>query len=171
MLKGNQIVLTELRLEDSALLFEWINNPVTARFNAPYKPVHNLCHDRWFEQVQHDTSRIIFAIRKRDGRLLGFVQLINIDPIHRSAELTIRIGDEGNRGQGAGSEAVKLIVDFAFRDRNLQRIWVRVFATNKRAIRAYERAGMQKEGTLRRARFIDGAWVDELVMAVLRDEP
>jgi RimJ/RimL family protein N-acetyltransferase len=164
-------LLTELRPEDSPHLFEWINDPQTARFNAPYKPVHAVSHDKWFESVLHDANRIIFAIREPRGKLLGFVQLIDIDPIHRSAELTIRIGDDKNRSQGAGSDAVKLITDFAFRERNLQRIWLRVFATNKRAMRAYEKAGLKKEGTLRRARYIDGKWVDEIVMAVLRAKP
>jgi RimJ/RimL family protein N-acetyltransferase len=171
MLKGRHIVLAELRSEDSSHLFRWINDPQTARFNGPYKPVHAASHDKWFENVLRDTNRIIFAIRNLKGRLLGFVQLIDIDPIHRTAELTIRIGNDENRNQGAGSEAVELIVDFAFRDRNLQRVWLRVFATNKRAIRAYEKAGLKKEGLSRRARFIDGRWVDEILMAVLRDKP
>ena len=138
MLRGRHIVLTELRSEDSPRLFRWINDPQTVRFNAPYKPIHAASHAKWFERVLGDPKRIIFAIRNPTGGLLGFVQLIDVDPIHRSAELTIRIGDDKNRNHGAGSEAVKLIVDFAFRDCNLQRVWLHVFATNKRAIRAYE---------------------------------
>jgi RimJ/RimL family protein N-acetyltransferase len=171
MLKGRCIDLTELRSEDSADLFGWINDPQTVQFNAPFTPVHAASHDKWFEDILGDPKRIIFAIRKPKGRLLGVVQLIDIDPVHRTAELTIRIGDEKNRNQGAGSEAVKLVVDFAFRNRNLQRVWLRVFATNKRAIRAYEKAGVKQEGILRRSRFIDGRWVDEIVMAILRDKP
>ena len=122
MLKGRHIALTELRSEDSPRLFGWINDPKTVRFNAPYKPVHAASHAKWFENVLGDPKRIIFAIRNPKGGLLGFVQLIDVDPIHRSAELTIRIGADKNRNHGAGSEAVKLIVDFAFRDCNLQRV-------------------------------------------------
>jgi RimJ/RimL family protein N-acetyltransferase len=62
-----------------------------------------------------------------------------------------------------------LATDFAFRDRNLQRIWLTVFADNPRAIRAYEKAGFEMEGTLRRAYFVDGRWRDAAIMAKLRD--
>src|SRR6185312_14337415 len=96
--------------------------------------------------------------------------LINIHPIHRLAELSIRIGTEADRSQGFGTAALKAALDFAWRDLNLQRVWLRVFASNERAITAYTRAGFQKEGVLRRAAWINGAWQNEIVMAVLREQ-
>ena len=172
MLKGQTVALTELRHEDSETLFRWINDPETVRFNAAYAPVHAPNHASWFETIAKDSSRIVFAIRKiADPNIIGMLQIANVHPIHRSAEIIIRIGDEKNRGLGAGSEAVKLATHFAFHDRNLQRVWLRVFAGNPRAIRAYEKAGLQVEGRLRRACFIDGKWVDELVMAALAEMP
>lgn len=170
MLTGTKICLTELRYEDSEALFTWINDPDTVRFNAPYAPVHEPGHTAWLEKVTKDPSRIVFGIRDLEGQhLVGVVQLIDLHPIHRSAELVIRIGTDTDRGRGLGTEAVKLAIKFGFRHRNLQRIWLRVFADNPRAIRAYEKAGLQREGTLQRACFIDGTWRDEVVMAVLTD--
>jgi RimJ/RimL family protein N-acetyltransferase len=170
MITGQKIALTELRPDDSSILFRWINDPATVRFNAPFSPVHAPNHAAWFDAVTKDASRIVFAIRLLTApQIIGVVQLIDLHPIHRSAELVIRIGDERSRGLGAGSEAVSMACKFAFHDRNLQRIWLRVFADNTRAIRAYEKAGLQIEGRLRRACFIDGCWVDEIVMAKLTD--
>lgn len=170
MLTGNKIGLTELRYEDSETLFAWINDPAIVRFNAPYAPVHEPSHSAWLKQVTTDPSRIVFGIRDIEGlRLVGIVQLIDLHQIHRSAELIIRIGSDTDRGRGLGTEAVKLAIEFGFRHRNLQRIWLRVFADNLRAIRAYEKAGLQREGTLQRACFIDGKWQDEVVMAILAD--
>lgn len=170
MLTGIRIGLTELRYDDSETLFAWINDPETIRFNAPYGPVHEPGHIAWLKAVAKDPSRIVFGIRKlKERRLIGVVQLIDLHPIHRSAELVIRIGAETDRGRGLGTEAVRLAIEFGFRHRNLQRLWLRVFADNIRAIRAYEKAGMQREGTLHRACFIDGQWRDEVVMAVLAD--
>jgi ribosomal-protein-alanine N-acetyltransferase len=164
------VVLTELRDGDSPALFAWINDPRTVRFNAPYAPVHAPDHDAWFRAVTRDSSRIMFAIRSSlDARILGTVQLIDLQAIHRTAELVIRIGNEDDRGKGIGSRAVALAINYAFRHRNLQRVWLRVFAHNAQAIRAYEKAGMQIEGRMRRACFIDGAFVDELIMAKLAD--
>lgn len=170
MLTGTRIGLTELRFDDSETLFAWINDPETVRFNAPYTPIHEPSHAAWLDKVTKDPSRAVFGIRELEGqRLIGVLQLIDMHPIHRCAELVIRIGSDADRGRGLGSEAVSLAIEFSFRHRNLQRVWLRVFADNIRAIRAYEKAGLQREGILRRACFIDGQWRDEVVMAVLAD--
>jgi RimJ/RimL family protein N-acetyltransferase len=55
-------------------------------------------------------------------------------------------------------------------DLNLHRIWLRVYATNARAIRVYAKAGLHQEGVMREAAWIDGAWVDEVLMASLTEE-
>lgn len=170
MIEGRLVLLTELRDEDSPLLFQWINSPEIVHFSAPYTPIHSPNHHAWFDAVTKAMDRIIFAIRTvGECNLIGMVQLIGIHPIHRSAELVIRIGDEARRNEGRGSEAVKLTTDFAFKHRNLQRVWLRVFADNGRAIRAYEKAGFKIEGTMVRACFIDGRWRDEIIMATLQD--
>ncbi len=172
MLIGERVALTELRRTDLETLFAWINDPDTVRFNAPYSPVHEIGHLAWFDKVTNDPTRIVFGIRDLDsGRILGVLQLINLQPIHRSAELVIRVGSDDDRGRGYGTEAVRLATDFAFRDRNLQRIWLRVFSDNARAIRVYEKAGLRQEGLLRRSCFIDGRWRDEIIMAVLAGSP
>lgn len=166
---GASVVLTETRPEDKEALFRWINDPATVRFNAPYRPVGWESHSAWFGGLGSNPSRIEFAIRRRGSpEIIGLLQLLDIHPVHRSAELVIRIGEEGRRGQGYGSEAVKLALQFAWNDLNLNRVWLRVFASNKRAVRAYEKAGLEQEGRMRKAAFIDGAWLDEIIMAALK---
>lgn len=96
---------------------------------------------------------------------IGIIQFIDIHPVHRAAELTTRIGVEADRGQGYGTEAVALALDFARRDLNLNRVWLRVYATNKPAMRIYQKTGFVEEGVMRKAAWINGAWVDQIVMA------
>jgi RimJ/RimL family protein N-acetyltransferase len=170
LIKGTRICLTEVRREDSETMYRWINDAETVRYNAPYSPVSWANHGAWFDGLGKNPSRVVLAIRSiEDQAIIGVIQLLDIHPVHRTAELTTRIGDDKHRGKGHGTEALKLAISFAWRDLNLQRIWLRVFATNARAIRAYEKAGFTTEGTLRRAAWIDGQWVDELAMAVLRE--
>ena len=172
MLKGDAVALTELRAQDSEILFRWINDPDVVRFNAPFAPVHEPNHAAWFDAIVKATDRIVFAIRRVGApAIVGVLQLTSLHPIHRSAELIVRIGEERDRGRGLGSEAARLAIDFAFRHRNLQRVWLRVFADNPRAIRAYEKAGLTIEGRLRRSCFINGDWVDEIIMARLAPTP
>jgi RimJ/RimL family protein N-acetyltransferase len=172
MIRAGAVVLTELRTQDSAALRRWINDARTTRFNAPWRPVAPSAHEAWFESVGRDPAKVALAIRAApDGPALGVVQLLDIHPVHRSAQLTIRIGDEADRGKGYGVDALTGALDFAWRDLNLRRVWLHVFADNDRAIRAYARAGFVREGLLRGSAWIDGAWRDEIVMAVLRPDP
>lgn len=170
MLRKKHIILTPLDADDLPKLWGWINEREQVLFNAPYKPVHENQHREWFEAVQRRNDIVIFGIRLREtNMLIGVCQLRNIDYIHRNAELQIRIGEVAQRGQGYRTEAVKLLLDFAFKDLNLHRVSLHVFGGNLAAVRAYEKAGFVKEGLLRHAAHIDGQYVDVHVMGILRE--
>jgi RimJ/RimL family protein N-acetyltransferase len=162
----SELRLDSLRAEDSDILFAWINNPELVKFNAPFAPVSREAHDRWFNEAGKRSNARIFAIRT--DRLVGTVQLIDIHPVHRSAELTIRLAPE-SLGQGIGPKALGKLFEIARSELNLHRIWLRVFADNTRAIRAYENVGMTREGIMREAANIDGVWKDVIVMGIILD--
>ena len=171
MLKSKDVFLSPLRLEDSKVLFDWINDRDLVIFNSPYKPVHEASHQSWFNSVANRTDLVIFAIRAlKDQRLIGTCHLSGISPVHRSAELQIRLGGIDDRGHGFGTQAVRLLFDFGFKDLNLNRIYLHVFDFNKAAIRVYEKAGMKQEGLLKEAVFIDGKFCDMVCMAILRSD-
>jgi UDP-4-amino-4,6-dideoxy-N-acetyl-beta-L-altrosamine N-acetyltransferase len=161
------VELTSLQAEDSSLLFTWINDQALVELSAPFRPVSQAEHDVWFEQIRQRQDVRIFGIRE-EGRLVGSCQLHSIHPVHRSAELQIRIGSDEARGRGVGREALRQLLRYGFEELDLHRIYLHVFVTNERAIRAYERAGFRREGILREAALIDGAWIDVVLMAVLR---
>ena len=163
------VELTPLRPEDSPFLFEWINNSALVTLSAPFREISRAEHDAWFEQVRQREDVRIFGIREED-RLVGSCQLHSIHPVHRSAELQIRIGAEDAQGRGVGREALRQLLRYGFEDLELHRIYLHVFVTNDRAIRLYERAGFRREGVLREAALIEGAWVDLVLMAVLRHD-
>ena len=63
---------------------------------------------------------------------------------------------------------MRTLVGFAFEEMNLNRIQLEVFDFNARAIRAYEKVGFQREGTLREAHYQRGAYLDVELMSILR---
>lgn len=171
MLESENIVLTALKKEDSPILFEWINDRDLVHYNGPYTPVHESQHQAWFESLKNRDNEYIFAIRLKEGdQLIGSCKLINLNSIHSHAELQIRIGAKGMQGKGYGVEAVKLLLEFAFKELNLHRIWLEVFTTNERAIKAYEKCGFQREGVLRDGIHINGEYIDSIIMGILRSE-
>jgi RimJ/RimL family protein N-acetyltransferase len=171
MCNSPQIRLAPLSEEDLPSLWDWINDRELVHFNAPYKPVHKIDHQKWFESISNRKDMVIFGIRLIENDLLiGTCQLHSIHPIHRTAELQIRIGTVKEQGKGYGTKAVRLLLDFAFKDLNLRRVFLHVFSSNTRAISAYENAGFKREGLLRQDAFIDNGYVDVVVMGILREE-
>ena len=166
-----RVTLSAITMGDAPVLFRWINDRDLVLFNSAYRPVHESSHREWVAGLSRRRDLVAFGIRLKQGaKLIGVCQLTGINPVSRSAELQIRIGDAAARGRGLGLEAVRLLAAFGFRDLNLHRIALQVFATNTRAIKTYEAAGFRHEGTLRDAAYIDGRFVDVRVMAVLENE-
>jgi len=171
MLKTNRITLTSITEDDLPVLFDWINDREQVLLNAPYKPIVDSRHRAWFDSIQTRNDLVIFGIRLLEtNKLIGSCQLHNINYIHRSAELQIRLGDNSEWGLGYGTEAVRLLLDFAFKDLNLKKVHLHVFSTNSRAIGVYEKVGFVREGLLRKAAHVDGAYIDVVVMGILREE-
>jgi diamine N-acetyltransferase len=165
---GARVRLTPLEESDLPILFEWINDRDLVLLSSPFSPVSQADHRRWFDDIRGRVDTYIFAIRRHGHAApIGTCQLHHVSRIHRSAELQIRIGDRDARGHGLGTEAVRLLVQFGFNELQLHRIALHVFVSNTVAQRAYEKAGFVREGVLRDSAFVDGRYVDTVVMAIL----
>ena len=167
-----QISLRPLRNEDCDLLYQWITDRELFILNTSYHPISEADHYAWMgAMMRKSTNQVLFVIEEnKSGKAIGTCQLRNINWRYQNAELQIRIGDRQFHGYGYGTGAVRLLTHFGFADLNLHRIYLHVFSTNERAIKAYSKCGFLKEGLLRQASFIDGHWVDVVVMGLLRGE-
>jgi RimJ/RimL family protein N-acetyltransferase len=114
---------------------------------------------------------MVIEIRQEDGwQPIGNCGFHNIDGRCRSAEVGLFIGEKELWGQGYGTEVMQLLLKHAFETLNLNRLSLDVYETNPGAIRAYEKAGFVQEGRKRQGMYLDGKYVDILIMSVLRDE-
>jgi RimJ/RimL family protein N-acetyltransferase len=169
MLIGSKVTIGPFVPEDYAAMYCWANDVVAARLDGAFRPVNLSDVVDQCESVGKDPSRVMFAIRKRaETAIIGYLLIQNINGVHRSADIGIRIGNESNRGNGYGREALTMALDYCWRHLNLNRVSLIVFRNNPRAINAYRAAGLRVEGRLKKFFFIDGAWVDVLIMAALR---
>ena len=155
MFLGPRITLGAFVPDDYGAMYCWANDIAAARLDGAFRPV-NLRDVIASCETGSDASRVMLAIRQR------------INAVHRSADLGIRIGDERHRGQGFGKEALAIALNYCWNHLNLERVGLVVFRHNTRAIAAYSACGFKKEGTLKRFLFVDGAWVDLVLMAAFR---
>ena len=118
-----------------------------------------------------DPNKVEFHLRTlADDRLIGFVALHSIEWNNGAGVLAVGIGEPKYRGKGYGTDALRLMLHYAFHELNLFRIGLDVIATNTRAIHTYEKLGFQHEGQMRGAVLRDGRRSDRIFMGILRDE-
>jgi RimJ/RimL family protein N-acetyltransferase len=112
-----------------------------------------------------------FSIRSAaDNQLLGDINLDVVNWNMRDSFVGLGIGPRDFWGKGYGTEAMNLILQYAFTEINLHRVTLTVFEYNPRAIRSYEKAGFRYEGRQREAILREGKRWDILFMSVLREE-
>lgn len=120
---------------------------------------------------QPDPNSVVFHIRTLDeDRLIGFVALHSIEWNNGAGMLSIGIGAPDYRSKGHGSDALRLVLRYAFHELNLFRLGLDVTEINTRAIRAYQKVGFQQEGIVRGAVLRDGRRHDLILMGLLREE-
>jgi RimJ/RimL family protein N-acetyltransferase len=118
---------------------------------------------RWVQRLlDQDYAWII-----ETGTLIGEVRLDRVDLRDRRASPAIGIEDRTQLGIGLGTEAIALVLGYAFNVVGLHWVSARVVDYNARAIRAYEKCGFVVEGREREAALVDGMWHDDVMMAVL----
>lgn len=174
MIYGTRIRLRAIERSDLPLFVGWLNNPEVRQGLAHYRPFSQVEEERWFENMLErpgDEHPMVIEISEGDlWRPIGNCSYMDIDWRNRLAEVGIFIGEVGLWNQGYGSEAMVLLLKHGFDTLNLNRIFLRVFESNPRAIRCYEKAGFVLEGRLRQAEFQAGQFVDVLLMSILRQE-
>ena len=173
MLQGEKVILRSLERNDLELLWEF-NNDVEVELASGGDPPMPQSLERLRAQFDakagkggRDGTR--FAIEV-DGKFIGHCALFQFDEVANTCELGITIGDKAYWGRGYGREAIQLLLDYAFRLRNVRRVYLSVNGNNERAIRAYRACGFVEEGRLRAHVWNNDQYVDLVYMGILRDE-
>lgn len=139
---------------------------------APARPQSPDQIRKKYEAAEKDKDKqFYFAIRARaDGRLLGFVKLFDLSWNHGNGSILIGLGSPEDRGRGYGSEALRMILRYAFGELNLHRVTAGVLGYNVGALRFFERAGFRVEVRQRQAVHRYGRRWDEVILGLLREE-
>ena len=123
------------------------------------------------EYKSEHPNMVLFAIRTLvEDKPIGFVDLNGFQGMHGDAFIGIGLGEPDFWGQGYGTDAMRVVVRYAFIALNLHRVSLNVFEYNLRAIRSYEKAGFTIEGRLKSAMQRDGKRWDWFYMGLLRSD-
>lgn len=123
------------------------------------------------KMASHPDETIQFTIcLLGQNESIGGVGLREVDRLNGSAEVSIFISKPSEWSKGLGTDAMHVMLDFAFGELRLERVWLRVFDYNRRAARSYEKAGFVREVLLRHDRFHRGKHHDTDLMAIVRPD-
>ena len=173
MLEGTKVNLRAPEMDDLERNARWVNDREVTRFLAMRYAMSRLAEESWLrgragQPLSYENA--LFAIETKDGRHIGNVGLERTVPEDRKAMLGILIGEKDCWSQGYGTDAIVTLLRFGFDEMNLNKVWLTCYAFNHRGQACYRKCGFVEEGRLREARYTEGAYHDEVLMSVLRDE-
>ncbi len=173
MLKGDKIILRPMRREYLDKYWEYQNDvelQLLAGSGAVLPMEYERLAARFDEHLKRDRNEIAwFGIEVQGGRFIGQCLLHNFDYTSGTCEIGITIGDRDHWVQGYGRDVVRLLVKYAFRLRNMRKVWLTTNGTNERAQRSFASCGFVEEGRLKNHIWLDGRYDDLVYMAVHRD--
>lgn len=165
--------MRELERKDIKSINRWRNDPeLIAYLGAPFRFINMDVDVEWFETYMKNRANIVRCaiVRQDEDEILGLVTLSAIDFLNQSAELHIMIGSKLEQNSGAGTFAIRKMLDHAFYNLNLQRVELLVLVDNKRAQHVYEKCGFQREGMKRQSTYKHGKFHDMYIYSILRQE-
>lgn len=167
------INLREIKRNDVNEINRWRNDKKLVDFlGTNFRFINEEVDEKWYEYyLSSRSNNVRLSICDTDSnKILGVIYLLQIDWVNRSCEYAIQLGETSSHGRGIGYLATTKILEHAFYDLNLNRVYLTVLENNERAIRLYKKIGFVEEGKHRKAVFKNGSYIDLTQMSILSDE-
>jgi RimJ/RimL family protein N-acetyltransferase len=149
-------------------IVHWRNDPAVNRYlRQGIRTLEEV--QGWYTQYFATAEHKLFAVYA-DKTLIGYGTLSHIDPTHRSCEIGIVIGEKQYWNKGLGARVISQLTTLAFTKYDLHRVYAVIQGGNKASRRCFEKVGFHHEGTLRDARYLNGAFIDIHYYAILEHE-
>lgn len=173
MFEAARLTFRKMTMDDVELYHRWRNDTEVMWSTNPALDLYHIEETREFVSqviLGSSNSKSYIICEKETEKPIGITSLIQIDSKNRNAECIIDLGEKDYWGKGYGTEALGLLLNYAFLEMNLHRVSLRVFSFNEKAIKLYTKMGFQQEGISRQSVFRDGSWHDIIHMGILQHE-
>lgn len=168
-LTGKRIRLTALEPMDLPVLLPFFQDMSSLTFYIPTtaRPLNALQLEKMLDDWNDGSESFVFAVRHED-ELVGLINLDGLDWANSHTEIGIALTKSTARGQGYAGEALALLIDFAFGELGLHRIWARIIDGNEPSQKLFARLGFQPEGRMRGHVRRFGRFRDMLIYGLLQ---
>ncbi len=144
MITGSRIILREKRLADARDDYAWETDPELAQLDAA--PIPDIAFPQFLSEYTSQLRHFPlisrrFAVDTLDGKHIGNCSYHNISETNGEAELGIMIGNRDYWDKGYGTDAVTTLVNYVFRQTDLNRIYLKTLESNTRAQKCFQKCG------------------------------
>lgn len=145
----------------------WINDPdIVKNFQHFDKQFTREDELGFIKKLIASDSNRVFSVFDEENNYVGQVGLNQISWENKLGRLAVFVKKE-HQGKGYAQEMIRLILDKAFKELGLHKVWLVVYADNAKAIHIYEKLGFQKEGVLKDEYYWQGRYHDMMRMAIV----
>ncbi|MGE5474844.1 MAG: GNAT family N-acetyltransferase [Ignavibacteriales bacterium] len=173
MIKSEKVVIRPAERNDLELIQKWYNDDEVMYWASGARPDMMVSMD-FLEEVWLEKSFTDYSVRMMietiEGNSIGIIGFRDLNQQERRCRMLIFIGEKDYWGKGYGTDAIKGFLKFLFKRWNLNRVEADTWEGNHRAVEAYKKCGFKEEGRLRKARYVDGEYKDEIILGILKDE-
>lgn len=171
--QGKQVRLRAIEPEDWETFYAWNQDEdAHRRMYLPTFPTSKEQVRQWAARTATKESaddRFFFVIENHAGEVVGSISTHECEPRHGTFSYGLGIRREHYR-KGYASEAILLLLRHFFRERRYQKVTPHVYSFNEPSLLLHERLGFQREGQIRRAFFVDGQYIDDMLFGMTAEE-
>ena len=168
----SRIYLRALEPDDYKTSIKWRNDDeIWGMVGGPKYFVSEAYEKKWVEDTIFNSRDIKLAICLKDtNTYIGNVYATDIDMITRSCTTGVLIGERDYWNQGYASEAYKLLLDYVFKERNINRVQAYVLESNVASLKMHQKVGYKIEGTLRQSLYKNGKYQNQVLLSILKED-
>src|ERR1700761_80975 len=170
MLRGELVALRARQDSDIPVLDTELYGDVptwSRSDNRPWRPLAPGSNDSPFRVADPKADPAVFSVVElASNELAGDALLWGVDVHSRAAHLGLSLRP-AFRGRGLGTDVARVLCRYGFEVRGLHRLQVETLADNEAMLRAATQVGFIREGLRRQAGWVNGEFVDEVILAQL----
>ncbi|WP_306353831.1 GNAT family N-acetyltransferase [Flavobacterium sp. '19STA2R22 D10 B1'] len=172
-LQGDTIYLRALEPEDLEFVYAVENDEKIWAVSNTQTPYSRFLIKQYLENAQQDiyeAKQLRLAICKNENfKAIGLIDLFEFDPKNNRAGIGIVIQQEDQRNQGLGAQALGLLIDYAFKQLNLNQLYANIGTENKTSEKLFTNFGFEKIGVKKQWNLINGVYYDEAIFQLINN--
>jgi len=172
-LKGETLYLRALEPNDLEFIYELENDESIWEVSNTQTPYSRFLIRQYLENAHQDiyeAKQLRLAICKdQDFPAIGLIDLFDFDAKNNRAGVGVLIRNQDHRNSGIGTEALGLLIEYAFEQLNLHQLYANIDIENEISIRLFTKFGFEKIGVKKQWNLVNGHYKDEALFQLINN--